>query len=516
MKNNLNPFVTVVDFRGNTLSDAISDFSYKFSEEEDDACDITFDGPDPKMADRAEFQEGKLMVVKWGYIGGSISRERTVFIFDTKTDYTEEGIKLSLTCHEKFALAKMDSVSNKNLRQLKKDTPIIFSPEVLSNLSLEVEKGSPELNALLKDNNINLKTVKKGNAQGGNTVVTYYNGNLSTFQNLRSFLDKTPGGPYVIDSRDNSVTIRTRNFAQPSTVSYTYGGDGNALLKFSPETKNRSKGSNVNKIKVTSWDRKKKQAVTHQITASDDTGVVLALQTPLKDWTDISGIDKPIPMNWFLKDQPGALARLGIKRGDRAANTDKGTAEQYQGKLIVTKGKLPTGPQNVVKLAMGADYGSRTSGEGKLVAIDNTAVYKKKFEVLNDSPLPTKSIISNEDPTKAKAHAENHRRSEELKNNPATGEVEGNPILETGQIITIKGVANKHRGNYYIKACEHKIGGNEAYKTTLSAMVRQGVNRKTHTITSVQGESKRTVNTSKGPEDAGTKQTVKIKSKPYL
>lgn len=510
--NNLNPFTSVTDFKGIQIQDRITKFSYKFSEEEDDVCTMVIDSDDRQLADRPEYQEGKLLVVEFGYLGGVVGTKRTVFIFDTKTSYTQDGINLELTCHEKFALAKMDSVSNKNMRQLKKDTPIIFSPDVLSKLSLEIDKGNPELESLLKANKIDVKGVFSGNKKE-DKVVTYYNGNLSTFQNLRMFLDRLPGGPYIIDSRDSSVTIRTRNFKQKPLVSYIYFGEGNQLLQFVPETKNRSTGSHTNKMKVTSWDRAKKSAVTHTID-SEDGSTVLAQGAPVSDWSDISDRNEPIKLPGFNypERKKGALARIGVTEKMRATNDGKGSVEDYDGKPIVGKGTLPRDGQVAIKLFMGDDYG-KTQSDGGYVARDNTAVYKPKFEILNDSPLPTKAIISTEPPEKAKAYAVNKRKDEELNNNPATAQMEGNPIIECGQLISITGVAHKHAGNYYIKACEHRIdeGG---YITEISSMVRNGVNRKTTKITtSSRGVSKRNVNNEKGPNDPVQRRAVKVSSK---
>lgn len=510
MIENINPMVSILDYTGAAIQDQITGFRYKFSEEEDDVCEFKIKSDDPKLADRPEFQEGKQLTVQWGYRNSDVSKTRRVFIFDTAREYMEDGVFLSITCHEKFALAKMDSVSNKNLRQLKKNTPIIFSPEVLSSMSLEVEKGNSELQKLLADQKINLKGVTGGDIDNPNKVVSYYNGNSSTFQGLRNFLDKLDGGPYVIDSRDDYVIIRTRDFSQKSSYTYSYGNNGNQILYFKAETQSRSKGSQSKKVKVTSWDRENKSAVTHEIDGSQDKGTVLAKSNPMQ-WADIkdSKIQGTFPD--FKKPQ-SQLSKLGIKKGDRAVNTDKGFREDYDGKSF-ERGTIGPDGQSIKRFYKGTDYGSRPK-DGLYAARDNTATVRRNYEIITDDPLPSKNMISNEEPQRAKAHADNRRKDEELKSNPASAKVVGNPYLECGKLITFLGCSVKDAGNYYIKEVEHTIddGG---YITTIPKLVRQGVNKKTSKVVTVSqsGKDARKVNTSKGETGTTQSTTVKIKSK---
>jgi hypothetical protein len=508
----LMPYVALYDSKGSLVSEMMTDFSYKFSEEEDDVCEFQIQTDDRKIADKPEWQEGQKLRVSWGYLNGVMSTERVIFIFETRCQYTETGVNLSITCHEKFALAKMDAVSNKTLSKLRKDTPILFSPQVLSNIKLETEKGNPKLDSLLKANKINIDGV--AGSKDEDTIVSYYQGNLSTFQSLRMFLDKMEGGPYIIDSRDEGVTIRTRDFAQQSVYTYTYGIEGNGLLAFDAETKNRSKGSGAEAQTVVAWDKRNKTGVAQKTDGTEDTGATLAGGKSMGDWNDIAS-EKTLPPKGFeSKFKESELhKRFGITSKNRVLNTDKGTKEDYDGKVILDSGFNGAG-QRIMKFYKGTDYGTR-QGRGGDLAVDNVAVFKRQFEIITDEPLPSKTKISAETPKKAISKANNDRKDSELKMNPATLRVEGNPLLEPGKLVFIKGVANKHEGNYYIIECTHKIS-DAGFITDASKMGRQGVNVSAYVRKKKKGKKRgkdRPINYSQAPTDNGRVKTKKIEAK---
>ena len=62
------PFVRVYTSVGE-VTENIVDFNYKYSQEEDDTCQITIQTKDNNLPDRPEFQENVILKVTWGYIG---------------------------------------------------------------------------------------------------------------------------------------------------------------------------------------------------------------------------------------------------------------------------------------------------------------------------------------------------------------------------------------------------------------------------------------------------------------
>ena len=231
------------DFEGKEIQNILLDFKYKFDEEKDDECTFTIKSPNENLPDDPRLQEGKLLTVSWGWFDGNfIANTRRIYIFDISVEYGEDGVVMTFICHEKFALSKMDSVANKNLNQLKSGVPILFSSTAMDAVNMSVENGSTQLEKLLKKPTEKELGLAKSTIEAGTTLVSYYNGNLSTFRGLRMYLDRLPGGPYVIDSRDDAVTVRTRDFTQDSLRTFHYKkGNVNGLLMFKPESKNRSK-----------------------------------------------------------------------------------------------------------------------------------------------------------------------------------------------------------------------------------------------------------------------------------
>lgn len=53
---------------GIPLGAYISNFSFKYDEEKENQCTITFDTGDPDTVDIEELQEGKALLIQWGYI----------------------------------------------------------------------------------------------------------------------------------------------------------------------------------------------------------------------------------------------------------------------------------------------------------------------------------------------------------------------------------------------------------------------------------------------------------------
>lgn len=497
----LKPYFRITTLSGVALTN-VTKFSYKFSEEEDEKCTFTIQSDNPFICDDPNLQEGKRLEVEWGFIDGQVSKRRVVFIFDTSPEYNNEGITLEITCHEKFVLAKMDAATNKNSKQLK-DVPVLFSTQVISNIRLEIEKGNDELLRLIETDKLNLD-INSAYSQNnnGDILVSYYNGNHSTFKTIRTFLDKLPGGPYVIDSRDEGVIIRTRDFKQDSLLTFSYNkAQGSPILSFKPETKNRTNKSGSEEIKVTSWDPAKKTAVTQVSSANDKGKVKLANGKSL----DFSKVNNPsnknipdvikkandyynktsktvqemggIPVN-KEKKEPSKLQ--GIVKGNQQATNAGKDLQKYKDKLIIGEGKLKD--QTIYKLYLGKDYGSNPAIRGVTVARDNTAVAKTVTDIVLEDSKPGKNVISPESAARAKALADNERSENELNNNPATATMEGEPSIETGKIITILGVANRHAGNYYIMDCEHTIDDN-GYITNITKMTRQGINKNDYNAT---------------------------------
>lgn len=513
-------FITIKDYTGKiilkNLIDTISNLEYTYSENEDDLCEIEVNSSDIFISDRVEFKAGQFLSVQWGYINGLISPIRKVYIFEKDTHYQKDGtIRLKLTCHERFAIAKMDNPANKNLEQLKDNSPIVFSTNAIKNIKLAMEKGNTELTQLIDNNNFNIG-LTADDYLGKGKIVSHYSGNMSTYYTLRNLLDRLPGGPYVMDSRDDILLVRTRDFSVSSKKSYTWRGGTGELLDFKPVTKNRARKASSEKVTVASYDPSTKKSTTitstsgknNQTKLGEKNSINIYLVDALKAIQDKKR--KPLPTfiprstdivfgtdamkkildqeayQNFKKNRDTKVDNLVtqiIKNKNNKSNPynnfDKKDVDRG---LVVRRGKDITG--NILnELIIGTTNGVVVQGLQR----DATAVAHNNGALVSDEALPGKTLHTNDTAEKAGALAENTRKNNELESNPGTAELLGQPELECGQIITILGVSNTHKGNYYISECQHKLS-DYSYETHITKLVRDGINKVT--TTSVKGKKK--------------------------
>lgn len=516
-------YIVVRDSQGNPLPDTITSLRYKFSEAEDELCEIEIESADRYLADNPAYKEGRHLTVYWGWINGTQSNKRKVYIFDRDTGYKQDArVNLKLICHERFAVGKMDTVANKNLTQLKDNSPIVFSSNVIKNVKLDIEKGNSELKSLINSNNFNIGLTATPYGKDSKIVSTY-NGNMSTYYTLRKILDRLPGGPYIMDSRDDVLLIRTRDFKSGSKKTFTWAGGSGELKDFKPCTKNRSTKASANQTNLSTYDPATKTSTNVSAKAGPTNGVKLAngktidIYIDAKDLSDayrkvanknakgpLIFVPRKTDKLFTSEDISGALKRdkeLQIKNKRdailhvkgvapellqmvRKAQDNKLTAGKYNPYndfsnkevdkgLIVSTG-LKTGNPNITlnKLYLGMDDGKSYQGGNSR---DNTALARNNFALVTDQKSINRAAMSNDTVEKAAAHAENLQKDAELENNPATAELIGQPEIEVGQIITILGVAKIHDGNYYVAECEH-ILKEDTYELSISKLLRDGVN----------------------------------------
>lgn len=473
------PFLTVSSLSGKNynLRD-VSSFSYKYSEEEDDVAELTIESPDPEICDHPDFAEGNVLSITWGYsdMGTSEQVTRTVYIFDTKAEYTNECVKLILTCHEKFASAKMDIAKPAKKNNNVGISTIKLQTEVLENIRVKddyINKftgviysdknvTSDDISALQKTINSSDYVTNYGRELGSGIfnsrvvqdnsglTVTIYSGELPTFRGLREFFDKLPGGPYVLDSRDDVLIIRTRDLTQSPVHTYSYLGEPGELLEFTPETKNRSKSKSAEGVKVTGWNSEKKSPIV-EISKNEETG-----QTQKYLWQQLQE-EMPTPgsAEWVKSISPKSTAQPGknvatLPPSLKAAQVHGGLFDPNQWKS---------------QSQIYSEEAQKTIREQLLEGTENMGIGKTL-------------VIGAEKEDNVKGLADNLREEAQLENNPATAKMVGNIHLKSGYVIDIRGVAVRHAGPYYIKECTHRIDSS-GYLVTIDKMVRGGLKENT-------------------------------------
>lgn len=513
------PYVKVYSSAGEITS-RITDFSYKYSQEEDDVCQLRVEEKDTNLPDRAEFQEGAILTVVWGYIAKEYKKTRRVKISNIKASYTETTVCLDLLC--------TDLVSD-----LKKTSSKKVHKGTLNDIAKEVaDKNGLKFNGIVDtDQGLAIDgTAFHGYArpgfydQNGNYTIAVDNtavprqvhlriydqlpqANKSDFRLLKEAAAGDPNGPFEVVGRDGTLSIQKKNLNQKPIAVYTYASGDGLLLSFHPETKNLTRQQSSSNISTDLFNPENKTAYnlnSNSFTNKDPklgdvtevparfsssgisgstTGSVSSKQVitgPNKKNQVASYPDKPLKNNKVVNsDKPQSKVNVDtnslkyqLEQLDNAnikadANYQLDGADKFNGNygLDTAYGIIHFTDYNTAAPGFYDDHGNYT------VAIDKTAVIVPHGEVVVKKKQPTdntKSLPSSEhDIEEAFAKGSNLQAEAALQKNPAELIVVGNPLLESGKIVTILNVSKKYSGNYYIEECVHSMNFGQAYKTTM-------------------------------------------------
>lgn len=440
----INPFgygapVVKVYTSKDEIVEKITSFSYKHSEDADEECEIVIESDKVTLPDREEFKEGAKLYVVWGYINGIESVKRVVFVRDIKAKFDKKGIKVTLMCYDKFASTKQNSKQkihkDTNMEDLAKE---IAEENGLEFSGVEFLDGSDihglREPAYLKPDGDHEMAVDNTSFPVRVDFRKYDvlpQGNKSDNELLQEVADREPGGPYIVEGRDESLRIKKRNLNQKPIKSYTYGGGNFELIEFVPETKNRKrKSANVN-VETAGWIRDLKQFIQHNSNANNVEG-----ENYLGDEIDGSPRANPIvePPVDDIENQDPAL-------------------DQQPPIVPFALTNIQTMYLNTEEISILEPSGYHTA------AIDNTAVIVP-YGVI-DYNIHDDSVEDGLDDIKAPG--DNKKKNASLEKNPATAIVIGDPKIVSGKIITIINVSAKYSGNYYITEAKHMPLYNTGY-----------------------------------------------------
>lgn len=203
-------------------------------------------------------------------------------------------------------------------------------------------------------------------------------------QFLKELADQSSIDPTVIDTRDDDIIIRKRNFNQKPYRKYIYKGDDGNLLSFSPETKSKNNKSNTVNIVYGGWDSEKKQFKT-DVANSDtsNTQTILNDYLPkgdlgfIKDFGRLNGVTQSENTNvrkyLIIKELDDAKNKkqfFGPRANEESANSrrDSGDIKKNPGKTLmvgdpnITVGQLFTF-ENVGKKYSGNYYSIKSTHE---------------------------------------------------------------------------------------------------------------------------------------------------------
>lgn len=526
------PFVKVFTSAGE-VTEKVTEFVYKYSQEADDTCQIRIEALDRFLADRKEFQEGAILSIIWGYIGEEKSMARKVAIRDIKASYTAKTIALDLLCTNLATTLK-----NNSNKRIWKDTTL---KEVASKIAadqgliLEIDDGSSvirsgeaETSQFKEDGNFTTARSSVANPHQFRIHSEWPQANDSDHQALQKMSDLESNGPWEVTGRDDKIIIRKIALSSKSVRTYTYADGSGELIDFFPETKAMTKKSGTVNINVNAFDPENKTAI--ELDANESNSYTPALADQISEpsanrWgrlmatTGISATAGSIIPG--VGTVVGGLVGLGAQGVFELADIAAGgklygnlgdqpeTASPQAGAPV----QIPSSNQtnladNLVKKFNTADKEVKNQnqpvdpkttpenkpevGKDKVVVTDQVVVPFREINTANKSFFEegfnktaidetavkligkstaidfSKAEHTVEDNAKdAHAAGSNDQAKKALEMEPAKLKVVGDPLLESGVILTVNGIAKKYSGNYYVIECTHDVLRGSGYLVTM-------------------------------------------------
>lgn len=302
--------------------------------------------------------------------------------------------------------------------------------------------------------------------------------NRSTKETLNDVGAKENNGPYFAETHGDDLIIKKRNFYQTPYKTFEYGGNDGLLLSFKPESKNRNKKSH-NIVGFAGWDPLNKNSFNGNSGPQNDDSPWLTLFKAqyrfYKGAQDagqghvILGANKKIKKSGVETEFALTTSVLNALNHPTDAGDQKAVYNNTR-RLDVIGGGV-----NALN-ARGDNTRNRLVSLGLPMTInDKVAALKRTLDNYNETLKNAKYSPSANNPYDAMNEANNDRRAAELRINPATCKMVGDPNLRVGIILTFIGISKKYSGNYYVIKANHKITKSEGYITELT-LVRPGQN----------------------------------------
>lgn len=504
---------------GVDISSKIQHFEYSYEEEGEDLAEIKIMSDDVTEPDKDIYYHKARWQIVWGYINAEVSEIRTVYVQDVQWDFSKDAVCGTILATEKGITLKFEdeetNYQNTTLAEIVQDKatkhgleawleapssddlPVFKLPVqpgdhnsldyVSRNATATILQHTDSINAPANRVSLNayLKTAvaaDQANTQSQQAVQGFVirgdgfiqgpggsegpgafkfrqisnqpQANDTDASLLDKLASKEPGGPFFLDTRDDDITLKKRNFNQVPFKSYEYGGSNGELQQFKPMSRIRSHKKSSTNVGFSGWNAADKTAYSGNANGLYDSDPKLVeykrVYRFLKKLSVVPGTTPDISggtLTWsvqLLKTENNGQLGGGAGNPNYINQADV-SSNHNQGALFIPF---------TVNDALAALQASLVEGEK---ALDNNTY----------------------DPTQLNAddavnRAMNERRNQELKMNPASAEMWGEPKLKVGQILTFTHVSKKYTGNYYTIKVKHTLS--KSGYTTTTEMVTQGYN----------------------------------------
>jgi len=421
---------------GTLFSTRVSKFEYVYDEEGDDTCNIVFKFDDETLVDHPSLRQDTLIYIRWGYpnTAGGMSSKRLVAIRDTITNYDSSGIRHELICTDQVSYYK---TMQHNINEQKgfmawlaglsdklTDTEIrLFNPN-LKMYSYVWKRGTQPMGGDLNQLN-GLITVIKDNTA---VVKPIAPGGMSIYRVIQEETKLLDDGPYLLDGRDGTLTIRPRNFGGVVIRTFNVGDGTEEVLSFIPKSKIRK-----NEMEATEYGSMNAEDATGTV------GIQVDLDSPafqdLENQTNPSaGFDSRAGVN--VKKELHDMMRMGFDNGESVEDAAKIAASSTYDQHIDNRG------------------GAYISTDGMFQSARDNLFFDESFYGLSRSL----HWASEEIEEIAEKKLINLIKDKHHNKYQAELSVLGIPSLIVNRSIYIKGkIGRIHKGKYYIKRVNHRI-----------------------------------------------------------
>lgn len=436
----------ILDKSGVDISEYLVDFMYCYDEEDDDECELIFGLQTNNISfiDNPYFIPGVILKVSWGYLGEKLGPTRIITCRDIHTDYNNDEIKLTLKCTDNASFLK----NKRDLQELEEGT--------FDGYLKALSKGGPEISLEVDDIPVSRytggigyrrdmsKTQEPSRAEVTRVLFEMmaeafeYDKSTPVVTQVKREIEVLPEGPYFVDGRDNNLTIHNRNFSKPPSKYYVYNKEPGNLISFKP----RSNFSTYN-------------AEMQQAYSLDAEDKKLTL------------------LNNFYKVLDGT-----IQGGKRLGNNNKFGSWELQSlaaynffydKLDEAINQIDTSKNQDIPLDLG-NFSIRDDGQERFTADSlgraktwpRESTARMAYYQINGNLL----LLAALNASKAEHKLKNEQRKILQNQNEADITILGDPTIQSSQVIRVDGVANLHKGRYYVSKAIHRITG-MGYKVEL-------------------------------------------------
>lgn len=485
------PIVTILttdgelikDDQGNRVGRHCVDFEYIYDEEGEDKCTIVFQSSNIQLSALPLFRINKRIRVQWGYTeqGGKsiLSPTRLVLIRDLQADYTEKEIKLTLKCtdvaSQGYHSANNSTGGDQNFLEFLSEIGAgVFKPAVTVYDDVNVSE-SIKTDEMVEEQKA--REAPLSYAPAVNTRVDFFSKidfffrqkrttpmrSMAILRAIKNEMKSAPGGPYLMDTRDDKLNIHNRNYNQKPFRNYRYAGEGGDVISVTIRTENKAKPTSGSKSAMNPESKELGSEQLHVINYSE-----------LDNMMNLFGVSEDAEQNRRVNEYTQnevkqyyetlkANPSLEIKPPPlKVGEAIYSTMNNYDGALHTANKSGIRSPEN-------ADFQDPLGlyKQRQHIAVESTSV-PLRFDLKLDLEIPPGVVYNGVD--NGDEGLKNRIKETIQKLVQGTMVIIGDPAMESSVIITLENLASNHIGNFYVKKVTHKLTRADGYKTTMDIM----------------------------------------------